>query len=176
MPNPVQSINLVKNKETPFIDRFIDWALTAGRLIVIFTEVVAVLAFVYRFSLDGQLAELHSSIKQKQNLVLALKPDENKYRNLQDRIGLVKTFSDKSTKTDRIIRDIINFIPSQVRINDLTLSKTKITVSINIASISELSAFIDPLKNYPEIKSVSIDNIENKPSISLLANITATLK
>lgn len=176
MPENLPSINLVKNKQAPLFDRFINWALTVGRLIVIITEVVAVAAFIYRFSLDDKLVNLHSDIKAKQNIVTVLKNDENKYRNLQDRIALASAFSQSSVKTTEIIGDIVNLIPPGVKINDLALNKDRINMSVNIGSVSSLTDFIDPLKNYPKIKSISIENIENKPSVGLSVDITATLK
>lgn len=176
MPNNLPSINLVKNKQIPLIDKFMNWALTIGRLIVIITEVVAVIAFVYRFSLDERLVDLHSAIKQKQNIISVLKNDENKYRNLQDRIAIAATFSAKGTKTNQTIADIVNLIPNQVRINDLILNKDRVNIDVDVVSVSSLANFIDSLKSYQGIKSINIDNIENKPSVGLSVDISALLK
>lgn len=47
----------------------------------------------------------------------------------------------------------------------------------NVKSVSSLSSFVDSLKRYPEINSVSIDRIENRPSIGLIKiTITTTIK
>ena len=170
------SINLIKNKQIPLFDRFMNWALTAGRLIVITTEVVAVAAFIYRFSLDERLIDLHSSIKQKQTLVSLLKADEDKYRNLQDRIALASTLSEKNAKTNKIVLNIIGSVPSGVRINNLIFNKDRITINADTNSVSSLTDFINFLKDYPDIKSVSIDNIENKPLIGLSVTVTTMLK
>ena len=35
------SINLVKGDKDDFLNKFIDWALTIGRLLVIITEIIA---------------------------------------------------------------------------------------------------------------------------------------
>lgn len=176
MSNNLPSINLVKNKQIPLIDKFMNWALTVGRLIVIMTEVVAVAAFVYRFSLDERLIDLHSAIKQKQNIISALKNDENKYRNLQDRIAIASTFSEKAAKFNRTIEDIISLIPNQVKINDLIWSKDRVKIDIDVVSIVSLADFINSLKNYPDTKAVSIDSLENKPSVGLSTNIAVILK
>lgn len=176
MPENLPSINLAKSKQTPLFDRFINWALTVGRLIVIITEVVAVGTFVYRFSLDEKLVDLNDAIKQKQNIVSVLKNDENKYRNLQDRIALASTFSEKGSKTTAIIANTVNLIPEGVRINDLTLNEDRVNISVNIGSVSSLKDLIELLKKNPKIKSISIDNIENRASIGLSVDITAMLK
>ncbi len=176
MPNSLSSINLAKNTQIPVFDKFLDWVLTIGRLIVIITEVVAVIAFVYRFSLDERLVELHSAIKQKQNIISILKSDENKYRNLQDRIAIASTFSTKAIASNQTIAGIVSLIPDQIKISNLLLNKDRVNLSINVVSVSSLENFIKSLKNYHNIKSISVDNIENKPSIGLSVNITAILK
>lgn len=176
MSNNLPSINLVKDKQIPLFDKFMNWALTIGRLIVIITEVVAVIAFIYRFSLDERLVDLHSAIKQKQSIVSVLKNDENKYRNLQDRIALASTFSTKATSSNQTITDIVNLIPKQVRINDLILNKDRVNIDVDVVSVSSLADFIDSLKSYHGVKSISIDNIENKPSVGLSVDITTMLK
>lgn len=176
MPNNLPSINLVKNKQTPLIDKFMNWALTVGRLIVIITEVVAVIAFVYRFSLDDQLVDLHDVIKNKQAMVSVLKNDENKYRNLQDRIALAATFSANGVKSNQSITDIANLMSFQVKINELILNKDRENMRIEVVSPSALSNFIEALKKSRNIKSISIDNIESKPLAGLSVDITVMLK
>ena len=176
MPESFSSINLIKNKQIPLFDKFMNWALTAGRLIVIITEIVAVSAFIYRFSLDERLIDLHSAIKQKQALISLLKQDESKYRNLQDRIALASDLSEKNIKTNKIVLDIIGLIPQGVTINSLAFNKDRIVINANTNSVSSLTNFINLLKDYPDIKSVSIDNIENKPTGGLLVTATTMLK
>ncbi len=166
------SINLVKDKQLPFLDKFMNWALTVGRLIVILTEIVALLAFVYRFSLDEKLIDLHSAIKQKQSLISLLKQDEDKYRNLQDRIVLASSLLEKNAKTNKIVLDIVRLTPQGTKIDSLTFNKDKLTINANINSVSSLTDFINVLKDYPDIKAISIDNIENKPSGGLLVTVT----
>jgi len=176
MPNNLPSINLVVNKQIPFFDKFMDWILTIGRLIVILTEVVAIIAFVYRFSLDDQIVRLHDAIKQKQIMISVLRNDENKYRNLQDRLALASDFSTKGSKVKQTITDIVKLIPSEVKISNLILNKDRLTMGVDIVSVSSLANFTNSLNSYPGIKTLSIDNIENKPSVGLSVNIAATIK
>lgn len=176
MQNSLSSINLIKNKQAPLFDKFMNWALTVGRLIIILTEIVAIAAFIYRFSLDERLIDLHSAIKQKQNLISLLRNDEDKYRNLQDRIALASDLMEKNAKTNKIVFDIVGLVPQGATIENLTFNKDKLTLSANINSVSSLTNFINTLKDYPDIKAVSIDNIENKPLVGLFVTVTAILK
>ena len=176
MPENSPSINLIKNKQIPLFDKFMNWALTVGRLIVILTEIIALLAFVYRFSLDEKLIDLHSAIKQKQVLISLLKQDEDKYRNLQDRIALAGSLMEKNAKTNKIVLDIVGLTPQGARIDSLTFNKDKLIINANIGSVSSLTDFINVLKDYPGIKAMSIDNIENKSTGGLLVIVTTMFK
>lgn len=176
MPDNLSSINLIKNKQIPLFDKFMNWALTVGRLIVILTEIVAIAAFIYRFSLDERLIDLHAGIKDKQTLISLLKQDEDRYRNLQDRIALASDLMEKNAKTNKVIFDIVGLVPQGTTIESLAFNKDKLTLSTDINSVSSLTNFINALKDYPDIKAVSIDNIENKPSGGLLVTVTAILK
>lgn len=176
MPNNLPSINLIKNKQIPLFDKFMNWALTVGRLIVILTEIVALLVFVYRFSLDEKLIDLHSAIKQKQNIISLLKQDEDKYRNLQDRIVLASSLLEKNVKTNKIVLDIVGLTPQGTRINNLTFNKDKLTIDANINSVSSLTNFINVLKDYPAIKAISIDSLENKSAEDILVTVTTMFK
>lgn len=176
MPNNLSSINLIKNKQIPLFDKFINWALTVGRLIVILTEIVAISAFIYRFSLDERLIDLHSNIKQKQNLISLLRQDEDKYRNLQDRIALASSLMEKNVRASKIVFDIVDLTPQGVRIDNLTFNKDKLIISVDINSVSSLTDFINVLKDYPDTKAISIDNIENKSTGGLLVSITTMFK
>ena len=170
------SINFV-SKEVPFSDKFVSWALTVGRLLVVLTELVALSAFIYRFSLDRQLIDLHSHIKDKQAIVNTLRKSEDNYRNLQDRIALVKTFSTLSNNTSLLLTDISAFTPKEIEFNNFSIYKDHISISANSSSKQSLTAFIDSLKSYGKIQSVSIDNIENKTTSGIIVvNITAHLK
>lgn len=169
------AINLAKNPQANFLDKFINWALTGGRLIVIVTEIVAVIAFIYRFSLDETLVDLHSQIKQKQTFISLLKNDEEKYRNLQDRLTLASNFGESGTKTYRVFQDIIGFTPKDIKFTSFSINKSKLNIEMTVNSTSALQVFTIPLRNYPKIKSISVDNISKKPTTGLSVSITAIL-
>ena len=170
------SINLLK-KQTSLVDRFITWALTVGRLLVILTEIVALSAFIYRFSLDRQLIDLHSKIVQEQAIVNYLKDNEKTYRNLQDRLATAANFSTLGASRLKVFSDIVGFTPQGMSYNNLSLYENRIKVDANVDSVSSLSTFVNSLKNYPAIDTVSIDKIGSKPSSAVIViSITATLK
>lgn len=171
------SINLLGNKQGSIFEKFIDWALTIGRLVVILTEVIALSAFIYRFTLDRQLIDLHSKIKQETAIVGYLKGREETYRNLQDRLSVASTFSDSGEKKIKTFSDIIGLATGGMTFNELVLTENYVKIDANFQYISSLTSFVNSLKNYPAVGSVSIDKIENKLSNALISvGITANLK
>lgn len=169
-------INLVK-KRLSFTDKFLSWALSAGRVIIILTEIVALSAFLYRFVLDRQLIDLHTKIKQEQAIIAFSKASENKYRNLQDRLSSASRFSKLGQDEVKVLKDILALSPADTTFSNLTTSDTNVKISASFSQISSLGAFVESLKTYPIISGVSVDKIENVSSSSLITvSITATLK
>ena len=170
------SINLIKSKEN-FLDEALKWALTVGRLLVIIAEIVAFSSFIYRFSLDRTLIDLHSKINQEQAIVASLKDQEAKYRNLQDRISLASKISTGGTQNVTILNDVINLTPPDITYSSIAISGGQIKINASITSVSSLTTYIDTLRKYPQISSVNIDTINNDAaSSSITVFITAVLK
>jgi len=171
------AINLVKNRKPKLFDQFISWSLTIGRAVVILTEAVALGAFIYRFNLDRQLIDLHDKIVQEQNIVHFFKKNEDTYRNLQNRLTLAKNTIQLQNQLLKTYKDVTNLVPSDVGIHSIVFTTTNIHIDANAQSISPIANFVNSLKTYPQITSVSLDSIDNKASTGVITvGITATLK
>lgn len=167
------SINLLKKKQGAFVDKFTNWALTVGRLLVILTELIALSAFLYRFSLDRQLIDLHSKIKQEEAVVKTLKNSEDKYRNLQDRLALASNFSNNGIEQIKIFQDILNFAPKGLTLNNLVMYESRISINAIVQNTSSLNLFTNFLKTYPKIRKLNLDTIQIKPTSGLIVSFTA---
>lgn len=171
------AINLVKNKKPPIFDEFIRWALSIGRVVVILTETVALGAFLYRFGLDRQLIDLHDKIAQEQNIVQFLKKNEDTYRSMQTRINSAKMYMASQSDALKQFEDISSLFPESMLVKNFTFSSETIRVEGTIQSIGELTNFLNNLKQYPGISLVSLDKIENKTSLNIIAfSISASFK
>ncbi len=174
---PHLSINLLKRQGNPSLDVFIQWAITGGRFLVILTETIALAAFLYRFTLDRQLIDLHDKIKAKQAIVEALKPQEMLFRSLQERLADAERLDKSSSTVPTILTSIVDFASGKVSFTSLTVTTASVRMDIIANSVSGLNEFISALKTYEPIKSVSIDRIENQTSRSVFsAVVSAHLK
>lgn len=170
------SINLLKSNEN-IVDQVVNWALSIGRVVVILTEIIALGAFLYRFSLDRQLIDLHSKIQNEKSVVNYLKGNEKVYRNLQNRLTLSSTFTKEGSLEIDIFKKVVSFAPQGLTFNNITVQPDRVRMEIVAGSVSSLSDFVKSLKNYSLISSVIIDKIDTRPSAaSINASVIGMLK
>lgn len=171
------SINLINNAQNGFFAEFVNWILTFGRILVIITEAITLGAFLYRFSLDRQLIDLRSQIKQKQTIVSSQKANEAKYRNLQDRLYLASNFSSLSMERIKTLKDMLSLTPQGMKLNNISLTKDDFTINTNVQNVSSIRFYVNSLKKYPSIATLSLDSIEKNPLGNLtVVNISGTFK
>lgn len=172
------TINLAKKKGTPSLDVFIHWAITGGRFIVILTETIALAAFLYRFTLDRQIVDLHDQINQRQKIVAAFATDEALYRNLQDRLIQIETINKNVSITPDLFSDIQDLATkNNIAVKLLTISDKNLHIEFTTGSLTNLKAFINDLNKRKDIKDISIDRIENRITTAQLeAEVSCTLQ
>ncbi|MEK7185982.1 MAG: hypothetical protein AAB675_01295 [Patescibacteria group bacterium] len=158
------SINLVKGDKDDLLNKFIDWALTIGRLLVIITEIIALSSFIYRFTLDRQIIDLHSRNKQLETQVNFFSSKEEIYRNLQGRLAVSSEFSSAGQTKVNIFKDVLAFATSGMTYENVTITENSVNIDATFQSASSLKSFINALRQYPALSNVSIGKIENRLS------------
>lgn len=160
-PAPI-NINLVPRDpffQTPF-GRFLQWALSAGRYIVIFTELVVIGSFVTRFTLDRQITDLNNEILQKEQQVLGYGTLEKDFRTIQARIeDYNQVAQDENLVT--IFSQLSLITPSDVYFSRVSITPTQLSLSGNALSQTSFSTLINNMQLSPEFSSITIDKIES---------------
>lgn len=170
------SINLLK-KKVNFSQEFTKWALNVGRFLIILVEILAFGTFVWRFTIDRQLVDLHDEIEQKQNLIGSLEENENRFRNLQDRLLIAKTATQNGSNNVNTLSEIVELTPPGITFNSIELTNKVIVINSNVSSVGALSNFIKNLRDNPKVNTVNIDRIDNKEgSVSIGVSLTIQLK
>jgi hypothetical protein len=178
MANETRSINLLPGShDEGIVAQFLDWALTIGRLLIILTESLALGTFLYRFSLDMRIIDLHDEIKASSFIVANFKSSEDKFRDIQARLALAKQYGEESNKTATMFSDIAEMGRGRITFQNLLITTEIIKIDLQAPSTTTISAFVDALKQYPGITSVSIDKVENKTASAVInVGITAYLQ
>ena len=176
MAKPVLSINLLGNPGEPFFDKFVRWALSAGRMIVILTEVIALSAFIYRFSIDRRIVDLKDQIEDKQSIVSQYEDQEKVFRSLQARLASAKQL-EGGAQTTQLLNDVIILATGRLRFNTLEITESQIKIDGSTSSTAQLNYFINQLRQQPKVERISLDKLDNRTSQgSIDVAITAYLE
>ncbi len=161
MPNsPHVKINLIGKARTSMTQDLLRWSVNVGRIIIVVTELVALAALFYRFTIDRKIIDLHDEIKKTELFVKAQAAKEADFRSIQYRLENIEaTEADTKVKVD-IMNDILKSI-SAGSFSSTNLSVNQNAISINgIAfSIFPLNSFIEKLKQNPNVASISLDEV-----------------
>lgn len=177
MAEKIVSINLLPHKSESFVNQFLGWTLTIGRLLIILTEMVALSTFLYRFTLDMQIVDLHDKINQENAIAISFKDSETRFRDIQDRIATIKRYDSVGRTTTGIFTDITKMGQGKVTFKDLLVSTDNVKIEVQAPSVAALSQFTNALGSYAAVTSVSVDRVETSPATAQVGvSITATLK
>jgi hypothetical protein len=170
MANETKTINLLPGKDGGFLPQFLNWALTIGRLLIIIVETLALGTFLFRFSLDMKIVDLHDQIKAQSTIVQNFGAQETIFRNLQARLDMAKKYS-TSNKTPQLFQDIVDMGRGQITFKNLLVATDSIKIEAQAPTAGRLSRFTEKLKTYPAITEVSVDKVETKTSSAIVTVI-----
>jgi Tfp pilus assembly protein PilN len=171
------NINLFKNssEESP-LDRITNWALTYGRSIMIGTEIVVLLAFISRFSLDRKLTDLKEEIGQKQQILLANISLEKEIKNTQNQLSKAKTILEEQAKPVEILTSLYSLLPPDVFLLSVELNREKLIVRANAGTTLGFAQFLANIKSGKYLYQVEIGDIKKKPPFGIDFIVSAQIQ
>lgn len=171
------NINLLPQDtfEKTTLGKFVKWALSVGRYIVVFTELIVILAFLSRFKLDRDLTDIHESIEQKKAIVNSAALLEKQIRNLQDYLKKVAETEKKQRPYSSFMTSFTQIIPQEVTIENFSLKENLLSLSCLSQTTRGIGSFIYQLKNSPKYSQVTVDNISRETNSPIEFNLTLVL-
>ncbi|MEX0895889.1 MAG: PilN domain-containing protein [Patescibacteria group bacterium] len=161
------NINLVPKDpffHTP-LGRAMQWALSAGRYIVIFTELIVIICFGARFVLDQQLHDLNRQIVQKSETIRGYAELEAQFRIAQSKVENIQQIEQDINITD-VFATLTQVTPSDVVLNQLSIRPTSITVTGRSFSQSAFNTYITNLQLSPQFFDIRVSRVESGESQS----------
>jgi Tfp pilus assembly protein PilN len=177
MPANQISINLLGDSEmdhTP-IGRIVGWAVTYGRYIMIGTEIIVLLAFISRFSLDRKLTDLKEEVAQKQDIIEANLPFEKDVRTLQDKLSKIKTLINQPVEPLAAVTLFQTMLPQGVYLKTYDLSKNTLTIQAVAGSTDAFSQLMANLRASNQLSSIDIGDIKRDPLLGIQFGFTAKI-
>jgi Tfp pilus assembly protein PilN len=172
------TINLMDQPEfeSSSVGRLLTWAITYGRYIMIGTEIIVLLAFISRFSLDRRLTDLREAITQKQMILQANLQFENDFANLQQSLIKIKKLLNGQDKPVTVLYQISSFLPSDVAMTSYSSGKNTIQISLLAGTTDGLSLFLQRMQNSSLFTNIDITDIQKDAIKGIQFELTATTK
>jgi len=163
------SINLLGSakQELSPIGRMITWITTYGRYIMITTEMIVIVAFISRFSLDRQLTDLKDEISQKQDIITYNQDLEITFRRTQDALNKIKVLVEQQAKPVMVIQVLHSLLPAGTYFQSLSIANGKISSQVTSLTVQSFSQFLINLNGTKSIKNIEIGTVDKATSIGI---------
>ncbi|MFA6249973.1 MAG: hypothetical protein WC686_00525 [Candidatus Shapirobacteria bacterium] len=166
-----KEISLLPDSENvnSFSSRLLRWLTTAGRFVIVFTELIVICAFISRFWLDRKNSDLSEILRQQKAILESTQTFEKEYALLQQRLKFIKGFYQNQPKYSKQLYSLIESTPPDIVFQKMDLAadtKTgKITANVDLEAFKEESLvdFVTNLMVNPNIESVVVNTITKKP-------------
>ena len=159
----LKKINLLPADEfekTP-LGQFLKWALTIGRYIVIATELVVILAFLSRFKLDKELADLNDETKAHLAVIGSFQELETKTRTLQFQLENIKKLTEEKFEVDKTFDFVAKNTPLAMILTSIGFNKDDLDVDGVAFSNIDLATFLSRLEESGVFEKISIEEISH---------------
>ncbi|HCM37334.1 MAG: Fimbrial assembly family protein [Candidatus Gottesmanbacteria bacterium GW2011_GWB1_43_11] len=175
---PAININLLPQKDfekTP-LGKLLSWSLSYGRYIIICTEIIVLLAFIYRFSLDRKITDFNDEIDQKSAIIQANQEFEGKFRNLQGRVGQIGGLITDQNLMVQVIHHLEQITPEGIKLTTLNISNTSVSLSASANSNQDLALFIYQLKTSNLLAQINLTSLSKNAGGQALFTIDAAVR
>ena len=164
MANLKKNINLLPKEELEktTIGKFIKWALGIGRYIIIFTELIVIVAFIARFKLDQDLTRLREEIQKKQTIINSYAQFEQKVKFLQKQLAFIKRTEGESLSASQVLSELSQITPIDVVFSELSIAQNQIIIKGSGLSNIGLNTFLNGLKNSKNFSQINLENVVSK--------------
>lgn len=165
-----RGINLLPKSEfeLSFWGRFLHWAITSGRYIIITVEAIVIIAFLSRFKLDQDLADLTSAIEGQQRILQSQAAQEQQFREVQARIQTIQTVLASQLHDKQISDTVVSTLPPEIKLSSLIATPTDISLSGTTLSEDALGRMLVAMSRHSEWKGLDLTNLsaENESAIT----------
>lgn len=136
------------------------WALSVGRYIVIFTEMVVIMSFVTRFSLDRQVTDLNEAISQKKVIIQSYGDLEESVRQVQGTLEQYLLLKGQVNIAE-VFPELTKIIPRDTQLAELIIRPESILFSGKTVTQDSLNNLINNIQLSARFSNVVIDKIES---------------
>lgn len=154
----VSSINLLPKDSFEFstTGKVLKWVMTAGRILVVLTEFVVLLAFASRFYFDKKLSDLGDVLEQKQVQIEAYADVETEMRKILAKQKPVENSQVNSLGFESKIKSLTQILPPGTLLDSFSLDEKGLSIAGRSSSEYGFAQFVSGIKKMPNVVSISM--------------------
>lgn len=154
-----RSLDLLQPSEKPMStwDRIYYWVFNVGRYIIIAVELVVLILFAMRFSLDRKNADLDDELAVKMNMLDSQRETEQKVRRVQTTLDNFSEMIENQLVLSGKYQQIMSDIPASVPWEDFGLTHDRASFEGTASSYQELESFERVLRENPYYSRLDIE-------------------
>ena len=160
-----KNINLLVQEgfEHSTLGKLLSWLLSAGRTIVVLTELIVVIAFLSRFWLDKQLTDLSEANNSKKVQIEASSQFETDFKSAQARVNIIKQIKTEKADSAGLIKSISQVVPGDVTLSSIAINVNQLMLqgsSLSEVGINGLLNSIESSDKFsnPTLSDVALEN------------------
>ena len=164
-PKFILNLDLLKSQGTPqqLFTKFLGWALSAGRYLIIFVEIIVLAAFLTRFKFDAELSDTKEAIENQIPYIDSLAPDEVKIRRLQFQIATIKEKKKQLLDFSQVFEAISNQVPAGITLTNIGIEQSLGGLNVRLSGKAtndlELASFVAGLKGDSKFSGISLKSV-----------------
>ena len=159
--------------ELSFGGRFLKWAVTTGRYIIIMTELVVILAFLSRFKLDEDLRNLNEQINTQIGFLDSQLTKETEFIKLQKKLNLADKMLTNKLSAGEALDYIQNNLPPEVVPSKTVITKNETLLSAATLNEIAMGKLLSIFSQDPNWKSVDLTEIVGDQTYGIRFTISA---
>ena len=154
----VSRINLLPKDSFEFssLGKILKWTTSVGRVLVVMTEFVVILAFASRFYFDKKLNDLNDQIEGKLAVVQGFAAVETQMREVLQKQSVVAAGLAEGVRVEEKIASLSRIIPAGVTLEILHIEGKKLEMSGRAGSEGAFAQALANFKQAEEIRRVSL--------------------
>ena len=151
-------INLLPKGSFEFstLGKVLKWTTTVGRVLVVMTEFVVIMAFASRFYFDKKLNDLNEEIEGKMAVIQGYAEVESSLRKILARESVVADSKTKTIDVGGKIASISRILPPGVILETLEINQEGVNLSGSARSEGLFAQTLANFKNAKEVNRVSL--------------------
>ncbi|OGK17976.1 hypothetical protein A3G67_04665 [Candidatus Roizmanbacteria bacterium RIFCSPLOWO2_12_FULL_40_12] len=158
------NINLAGKKQPNIVDKIVYFFLHYLRYILVFTQLIVLVVFFFRFSVDETIIDLRDSIGQKRAIIEVVQPILAEAKKINDQAAESKQILKDQDNLLSSVRYILSIFPEALVLDHMVFDEGKLTLTGVALNPQHLQLFYNRLKKENKFPSVALVNVKRGES------------